>query len=123
MSESTEQILREYWARLDQADWSGMSELLDPALTVDYLATGEHFDGAPAFVRFNAEYPGRWRATVLDLVAAGDRAVSSTRIAADGGGETHYVTSFATVRDGRVSELTELWAEADQPVPADRRPA
>jgi ketosteroid isomerase-like protein len=122
MSDSAEQILREFWARLDRADWTGMSELLDPGLTVHYLHNGQRFDSAQAFVRFNAEYPGRWRATVLDLVAAGDRAVTSTRISADDGSETQYVTSFATIRDGRVSELTELWADGDQPGPADRRP-
>jgi ketosteroid isomerase-like protein len=122
MSDSAEQTLREFWARLDRADWAGLNELLDPALTVDYLTTGEHFDGAPAFVRLNAEYPGRWRATVLDLVADGDRAVSSTRVAAGDGSETHYVTSFATVRGGLVTRLTELWAEADQPVDTRRRP-
>ena len=123
MSESAEQTLRDVWDRIDQRDWAGLGRLLAPGLQTRYLATGELIDGAGAFVRLNAEYPGRWRATVLDLVAAGDRAVSCTRVEAEDGGEAHFVTSFATVRGGVLTELTELWAEADQPVPVDRRPA
>lgn len=123
MSESAEQTLRDFWDRIDQRDWAGLGRLLDPGLQIRYLQTGELIDGAAAFVRLNAEYPGRWRATVLDLVAAGDRAVSSTRVEAEGGGETHFVMSFATVRGGVLTALTELWAEAGQEVPQDRRPA
>jgi hypothetical protein len=123
MSESAEQTLRALWDRIDQRDWAGLGRLLAPGLQTRYLHTGELIDGAEAFVRLNAEYPGRWRATVLDLVAAGDRAVSSARVEAEGGGETHFVTSFATVSGGLVTELTELWAEAGQEVPEDRRPA
>jgi hypothetical protein len=124
MSDSAEKTLRALWDRIDQRDWAGLGELLDPGLQTRYLATGELLDGALAYVRLNAEYPGRWRATVLDLVADGDRAVSCARVFdADGGGETHFVTSFATVRGGVLTGLTELWAEADQAVAADRRPA
>ncbi len=123
MSSSAERALRDLWDRIDQRDWDGLGTLLDPALQARYLHTGELIDGADAFVRLNAGYPGRWRATLLELVADGDRAVSCARVSAEGGGETHFVTSFATVRGGLITEMTELWAEAGQEAPADRRPA
>ena len=123
MNDSAEQVLRGLWDRIDQRDWAGLGRLLAPGLQTRYLATGELIDGAGAYVRLNGEYPGRWRATVLDLVADGDRAVSCTRVEAEGGGEAHFVTSFATVRGGVLTDLTELWAEADQEAPQDRRPA
>jgi hypothetical protein len=123
MSESAEQTLRAFWDRIDERDWAGLGRLLAPGLQTRYLATDELIDGAEAFVRLNAEYPGRFRVTVLDLVAAGDRAVSCARLDAEDGSETHFVTSFATVRGGLVTGLTELWGEAGQEVPQDRRPA
>ena len=123
MSENAEQTLRDFWNRIDQRDWAGLGRLLAPGLQTRYLATDELIDGADAFVRLNAEYPGRWRASVLDLVAAGDRAVSSTRVEAEDGSEAHYVASFATVRGGLVTDLTELWTEVGQPVQEDRRPS
>jgi len=122
-AEQTEQTLRAFWDRIGQRDWAGLGRLLAPGLQTRYLATDELIDGAEAFVRLNAEYPGRFRVTVLDLVAAGDRAVSCTRLDAEDGSEAHFVTSFATVRGGLVTGLTELWAEAGQEVPQDRRPA
>ena len=123
MSENAEQTLRALWERIDQGDWAGLGHLLAPGLQTRYLQTGELIDGAEAFVRLNAEYPGRFHVTVLDLVAAGDRAVSCARLDAEDGSETHFVTSFATVRGGLVTGLTELWAEPGQEVPQDRRPA
>jgi hypothetical protein len=123
MSENAERTLRAFWDRINQRDWAGLGRLLAPGLQTRYLATDELIDGADAFVRLNAEYPGRWRVTVLDLVAAGDRAVSCARLDAEDGGEAHLVTSFATVRGGLVTDLTELWAEPGQEVPRDRRPA
>jgi len=123
MSENAEQTLRNFWDRINQRDWAGLGQLLTPGLQTRYLATDELIDGAEGFVRLNAEYSGRWRVTVLDLVAAGDRAVTCARLDAEEGSEAHYVTSFATVRDGLVADLTELWADAGQEVPQDRRPA
>jgi hypothetical protein len=123
MSDNAEQTLRNFWDRINHRDWAGLRRLLDPGLQTRYLATDESFDGAEDFVRLNAEYPGRWRVTVLDLVAAGDRAVSCARLDAEDGGEALLVTSFATVREGLVTDLTELWADAGQEVPQDRRPA
>ena len=49
--------------------------------------------------------------------------MTCARLHAEDGSEAHFVTSFATVRDGLVTDLTELWAEAGQPVPEDKRPA
>jgi hypothetical protein len=123
MSENAEQTLRAFWDRIDQRDWAGLGRLLAPGLQTRYLHTDELIDGAEAFVRLNAEYPGRWRASVLDLVAAGDRAVSCARLDAEDGSEAHLVTSFATVHGGLVTDLTEIWAEVGQPIPEDRRPS
>jgi SnoaL-like domain len=122
MSDSAEQVLRKYWARIDARDWDGMAQFLDPGLHARYPDTGEKFDSAGAFVRVTAEYPGVWRATVLYVVGAGDRAVSCTRLERTDQAGLMFVASFATVRDGRVAELTELWTDGGKEVPTDRRP-
>jgi hypothetical protein len=117
---SAGQILRALWSRIDMQDWAGLGDLLGPGAKVRYLHTGEVFDRA-AYVRLNAEYPGRWHAEVSDVVGGdGGRAVSSARVYNDA--ESHFVASFATVRGGRITELTELWAEP-APVPSHLRPS
>jgi hypothetical protein len=113
------QILRALWSRIDLQDWAGLGDLLSPGAKVRYLHTGEVFDRA-TYVRLNAEYPGRWHVEVSDLVSGDGRAVSSARVYHDT--ESHYVATFATVAEGRITELTELWAEPAT-VPDHLRPA
>ncbi|HEY3732830.1 MAG TPA: nuclear transport factor 2 family protein [Streptosporangiaceae bacterium] len=113
------EILRELWARIDAQDWDGLAALLDPGLQVRYTETGEVFD-ADGFVGVNREYPGRWHADVEDVVGAGERAVSRTRVS--DGQQTFHVASFVTVRGGLITNLVEVWSESGQLPAADRRP-
>ncbi len=102
-------MLRAFLERIDARDWDGMAELLDPQLHATYVHNGETFDAA-GLVRFNREYPGRWRVTAEDIVVSGARAVSRARVS--DGAETYYVASFATVAGGRIVELVEVWTDS-----------
>ena len=115
---TTGEIIQAFWARIDAQDWAGLGELLDPGLQVHYLHTGERLRGAQ-FVQVNQQYPGRWHVTLADLVEHGNRAASRAQVS--DGSVTYHVASFATVRDGLIAELTELWNTGDVPIPADRR--
>lgn len=112
--------LHRLWQLLDAQAWDGLGEVLDPDVQVSYLHSGETLD-RDAFVRVNREYPGRWHCWVADVVRQDDREVARVRVS--GGGETYWVASFATVHDGRIVELTEVWTSAVGPPPADRRPS
>ena len=116
---TVDDVLRAYWSAIDAADWAAVADLLHDDFSGRYPATGEHFDKA-GFVRLNAEYPGRWRAEVVDVVASGGRVVTHTRVS--DGHESHVVASFASVDAGRIAELVEIWAEGGLAPPADRRP-
>ncbi len=118
-SEASE-ILRALWARIDAQDWDGMAGLLDPHLRARYVHTGETFDPGE-LVRLNREYPGRWHATVEDIVGTGQRAVSRTRVS--NGQQTYHVASFVTVRDGMIADLVEVWADSGASPPPGSRPS
>ncbi|WP_166355487.1 nuclear transport factor 2 family protein [Phytoactinopolyspora limicola] len=112
-------VLRQLWELIDVQDWDGLSAVLDPDVHVLYVHTGERLDRA-GYVRLNREYPGSWRAEILDLVATADRVVSHVRVT-DAGREFH-VASFGTVRSGRLVELVEVWTEGQQQPPGQARP-
>jgi hypothetical protein len=60
-----------------------------------------------------------------DLVAHGDRGVLRARVTgtdSDGNGVVFAVASFATVRDGLIAELTEVWTDVGQGAPEGTRP-
>ncbi len=109
---------------IDAHDWAGLPHLLHPDFTCRLVHTGEAF-GKDAWVRFNADYPGFERMLVEDLVADGDRGVLRATVVgrSAAGDELRFaVASFATVRDGLLLELTEVWADVDQAPPDGTRP-
>lgn len=100
------QTLQAMWDRIDDQDWAGLAAVLHPDLHADYVHTGETF-GKDELVALNQEYPGRWRATIDDMVVDGEQAVSRTRVC--DGAETYHVASFARVRAGTIIDLVEVW--------------
>jgi hypothetical protein len=110
-------VLDDLWEMIEKQQWDKIPDLLDPAVRISYVHTGELFD-AESYVRLNRDYPGRWHATVHDMVGNGDRAVSRTRIYDSE--QTFWVASFATTRDGKLTELVEVWTDAGQQPPPDR---
>jgi len=110
-------VLHDLWEMIETQQWDKIPDLLDPAVRVRYVHTGEVMD-VGSYVRLNRDYPGRWHAEVHEMVGDGDRAASCTRIY--DGEQTFWVASFATTRDGRITELVEVWTEAGQQPPLHR---
>ncbi|NPD05543.1 HIT domain-containing protein [Nocardioides sp. zg-1308] len=112
---------------IDAHDWDALPDLLHPEFTCRLVHTGEVFD-RDGWVRLNADYPGFQRLHLEDLVAdgdRGDRGVLRARVVGTSGtgGELVFaVASFATMRDGLLSELTEVWTDVDQQAPEGTRP-
>ena len=119
----TATLLTRLAAVIDAHDWDGLPDLLHPDFSCRLVHTGEVFD-KEQWVRFNADYPGFERMLVEDLVTDGDRGVLRARVVGRGdAGEqlVFAVASFASTKDGLVSELVEVWADVDQEPPAGTR--
>ena len=119
----TATLLTRLAAVIDAHDWDGLPGLLHPDFTCRLVHTGEVFD-REQWVRFNADYPGFERMLVEDLVTDGTRGVlRATVIGRGDGGEqlVFAVASFASTKDGLLSELVEVWADVDQAPPAATR--
>jgi len=110
-------VLGDLWELIETQQWDKIPDLLDPTVQVSFVHTGEVMD-AESWVRLNRDYPGRWHAVVHDMVGDGDRAASRTRVY--DGEQTFWAASFATTRNGRITELVEVWTDAGQQPPPDR---
>ena len=118
-------LLTRLAAVIDAHDWDGLPALLHPDFTCRLVHTGKVFD-RDGWVRLNADYPGFQRLLAQDLVASDERGVLRADVVGTGsqGEELRFaVASFATVRDGLLAELVEVWADVDQQAPAGTRPA
>ncbi|MEP6797348.1 MAG: nuclear transport factor 2 family protein [Lapillicoccus sp.] len=101
--------LRPFADAIDSQDWHTLRTLLAPGFHGVFVHDGRTFD-ADSFVDFQRAYPGRWRFEVVDHVEAGDRAVARSRVS--DGEQVFHVATFATMVDGLITDLVEVWTEA-----------
>ncbi|MET9748662.1 MULTISPECIES: nuclear transport factor 2 family protein [Streptomyces] len=110
-------VVREFWARMQARDWTGLGALLADDLVVEWPVSAERIEGRADFVGVNAEYPEGWSIEVLRVVADGETVVSEVEVPHETAG-VHRVVSLWTVRDGRMSGGREYWtAPGSDPSP------
>jgi hypothetical protein len=117
-------LLTRFAEVIDAHDWDGLAALLHPGFTCRLVHTGEVFD-RDGWIRLNADYPGFQGLQLEDLVADGDRAVlraTVTGTGPEGEDQAFALASFATVRDGLIADLVEVWADVDHQAPEGTRP-
>ncbi|KGN31523.1 hypothetical protein N802_03910 [Knoellia sinensis KCTC 19936] len=116
-----ESILRRLIELIDAQDWDGLRTVLAPDVTVTFAHTGEQFD-RDGYIALNRDYPGRWFLEAQRVVADDRSGAAHALVFNADRSEVHHVGSFASVADGLITELTELWVELTEPDP-ERRPA
>lgn len=82
---------------------------------VNWHCTNERFTVAE-FVQANCEYPGDWDGEVERICEIPEGLVTVTRVYPKDGSMSFHVTSFMTLRDGKISRMDEYWAD-DGPAP------
>jgi ketosteroid isomerase-like protein len=111
-------VVRELWHRIQARDWSGLRQLLDEELVVEWPVSNELIVGRDNYVAVNAEYPEGWSIDVLRIVAGADTVVSEVEVPHETLGVFRAV-SFWTVRHGLVAHAREYWTQPG----ADQSPA
>ena len=108
-------LAHQFVTAVDRRDWAALSALVDESCTVLFVHDNRRMNGAE-WVALNADYPGRWSFVAEDIVATDTRAVVRARVFDEE--STFHVASFLTVTDGRITDLTEVWADG-HPAPTE----
>ena len=117
MTAQAEDLVRALWQAFDEGRFEDVRPLLAEDFVAEWPQTAERIVGPDNFIGLNAAYPGRWRCTLNDLLAQGDRVVSQVEIS--DGDHVLYALSIFTIEDGRISHAREFFADATEP-PYDR---
>ncbi len=86
---------------------------LAEGFVAEWPQTGEVIRGADNLIGLNANYPGRWRCRLRDILRQHDRVVTHVEIT-DGEHVVH-ATSFFTIANGRIAHVREFFADATEP--------
>jgi len=114
----TRKAAAEYVDRLESRDWAGLTTLLAEDVVYEMPQTRERIRGRPAFLRFNADYPGDWHLRVRRVVADG-RAAALVLDVRVGHGQQDACVWLELASDGLISRIVDYWPEPYDP-PAGR---
>ncbi len=105
------EIVRSWWAAIDSGAYATAADLLAPNTPVDWPLTGERLPSPETWKLVNDHYPSRapWRATIVDLLADGDRVVTFTQVT--DGHICDLAISHFVVRNDLIVQLVEYWPE------------
>ena len=72
------------------------------------------------YIRANCDYPGKWNGDIERTERNGDTIILAGRVFPTDESTSFHVVSFIRLREDRISELDEYWADDDD-APAWRR--
>jgi len=118
-----DEALRGLMIAIDEHRWDDLESFLHPEFICNYVHTGETF-GRDDWIKVNRDYPGFEHLTVEDLIANTSAAVCRSHVTGRGEqGLQHFeCASFASMKDGLIVQLTEVWTDVDQQAPPGTRP-
>lgn len=118
----TATLISRHWQLANARDWPAFAATLHPDVEYRVPQTRELWRGREAFVAFYATYPGDWTLEMVDLLAAGERAISQCAFHVEQ--QTQRNICYFTLRDGLIWRIEDWWPEDYSPparaVPAER---
>ena len=109
-------VIEAYWATCEARDWDRFSELLAEDVVYELPQTRERIRGRPAYLEFNATYPGDWHVSQVRVIGDGRHASSWTTFHVDGGQQTG-LCFFDLDDQGLITHITDFWPTAYDPPP------
>lgn len=115
MTSTAQDLVLQHWQHANQRDWPAFAALLSPDVVYEVPQTRERVRGAANYLAFFKTWPGSWRADIVQLIADGERAVSTIAFVTEQGQETGI--SFFELRGGLISRITDYWPAPYDPPP------
>lgn len=108
-------ITKQFWTLMGEGKFDEVGELMNENAEVWLPNTREVFRGRDKYINFNKKYPGRWLINIDKIFSKEDIVVSAVRVESEDKASSFYATSFFTIRDNLISEITEYWGDNGEP--------
>ena len=110
-----EDIVIKFWGFMSDAMFDGVGELIEKDANVWLPNTREVFRGRDKYIIFNKKYPGRWIITLDKIFSKDDMVISAVKVESEDKAINFYATSFFTIKNNLIHEITEYWGENNEP--------
>lgn len=111
--------LKAFWQDVISQDRENLPSWFCEDAVIRWHCTGEQFTVAE-YVRADCEYPGSWTGEIERVEECGDTVILAGRVSPADKSASFHVVSFLRLRDGKIAEMDEYWADDGEP-PAWRR--
>lgn len=119
MSDDPVDVVRSFWAHVQDRSWGDVRRLLHDDIVLEYPVTDERFVGADNVLAINTEYPDGWTIDIRGLWAEASDVLALVRVPL--GEDVAWCTQRSTVTAGRIVRATELWSDEGSEAPPDWR--
>ena len=111
--------IRAFWSAVLSQDRKALPEYFCRGAVIRWHCSNERFT-VEEYVRANCDYPGQWAGEIERIERTDGTVITAVRVFPKDGSASFHVTSFLRLRDDRIQELDEYWAD-DGEAPEWRR--
>lgn len=77
---------------------------------IKWPCTNEQFT-VTEFIKANCAYPGHWIGEIEKIIYVENTIISIVKVLASDKSSSHFVVNFLTLKDDKIIEMVEYWAE------------
>ncbi|SDA52244.1 hypothetical protein SAMN02910368_01036 [Lachnospiraceae bacterium G11] len=101
---------RAFWKDIITQNRSELSSFFCDDAVIRWHCTNEQFT-VEEYIRANCDYPGKWKGEIERLEEFGSEIILVGKVQSEDEMITCHVTSFIRLRDEKVVEMDEYWAD------------
>lgn len=111
--------IRAFWNDIVSQNRDALASWFCEDAVIRWHCTNEQFN-VEEYVRANCDYPGEWCGDIERIEESGDTMILAGKVYPPDDTLSYHVVSFIRLRDGRIAEMDEYWAD-DGEVPYWRK--
>jgi hypothetical protein len=111
--------IKAFWHDVISQNKSALPSYFCDDAVIRWHCTNEQFT-VSEYIRVNCDYPGKWKGVIERLEEHGNEIILVGNVQSEEGGISCHVVSFIKLRNDKISEMDEYWAD-DGDAPAWRK--
>ncbi|BDC94319.1 hypothetical protein SAMN04487977_10343 [Treponema bryantii] len=106
--------VEEFWNAVILQNREKLPSFFTDDAVIRWHCTNEQFS-VLEYVRVNCDYPGKWKGEIERIEKAGETIILAGHVVSADDGSSFHVVSFIKLKNDKIAELDEYWADDGEP--------